>query len=502
MSCASSASCARRRAARVAKSSPPCSPCTPPRPRSTARPGCTRWWRTSLPKRPARARAAATPSSSRAPSPATNAAWRWRQAPARASCRICTPISSPLQPAPSSPQIWIAPALITWSASRSTGSSLSPAPARSPCSSRSRPGSCGKSPRRPRRCWRPVPSSRWGATSTPAASGSRASRSCSPRAASSAGSLPRRRSGPARRERRARCASRTAVRSARACAPTWCSSRRATQPTCPITPGWSTRSSSCRPAACCTISAARPRAAGRSVEALAVVHRVDLFLVLLGGRLALHLHGGSQLPCLLGEVPLEDGEALDGLVGRQGLVELVDDFLHLGLDCRMPRHFRVRGRRAKFFLLGCHAGGLFCFRLHHRHQHRDVLALVADHDHLADQLAHGLERVLDRLRSDVLAARGLDQVLFAIGDLQVSVGIDLADVAGVEPAVLVDHFRRRLGLAEIAAHDVAPSLEDLSVGGDLHFHTGKGPADGAELVLPRQIHAGEGDGLGQPIALE
>ena len=54
----------------------------------------------------------------------------------------------------------------------------------------------------------------------------------------------------------------------------------------------------------------------------------------------------------------------------------------------------------------------------------------------------GLERALHLLRRHVLAARGLDQVLLAVGDPQVAMIIELTDVAGGEPA-LVGAARRR-----------------------------------------------------------
>ena len=45
-----------------------------------------------------------------------------------------------------------------------------------------------------------------------------------------------------------------------------------------------------------------------------------------------------------------------------------------------------------------------------------------------------LELVLDRLRRDQLAARGLEQLLLAVGDVEKSIGVEVGDVAGAEPA--------------------------------------------------------------------
>ena len=63
------------------------------------------------------------------------------------------------------------------------------------------------------------------------------------------------------------------------------------------------------------------------------------------------------------------------------------------------------------------------------------LALVAQQRRFAHQQV-GLQRVLDRLRSDELAARSLDQVLLAVGDGEKTLLIESADVAGLEPAIL------------------------------------------------------------------
>ena len=75
------------------------------------------------------------------------------------------------------------------------------------------------------------------------------------------------------------------------------------------------------------------------------------------------------------------------------------------------------------------------------HQRDAVRPLVAVDHHLAEQRRPRLEGVLQRLRRDLLAARGHDQVLLAIGDAQEAV-LELADVAGVEPAVGLDATRR------------------------------------------------------------
>ena len=67
-------------------------------------------------------------------------------------------------------------------------------------------------------------------------------------------------------------------------------------------------------------------------------------------------------------------------------------------------------------------------------QRGDERLLVADHQALADQPVRA-HPVLQHRRRDVLAAGGDDQLLLAAGDPHEAVVVDLADVAGVEPAV-------------------------------------------------------------------
>ena len=74
----------------------------------------------------------------------------------------------------------------------------------------------------------------------------------------------------------------------------------------------------------------------------------------------------------------------------------------------------------------------------------------ADHGGV-EHLGVGDEAVLDLDAVDVLAAAD-DHVLLAVGDEEVAVGVDLADVAGVEPAV-ADRLGGRLGLAPVAGHE-------------------------------------------------
>ena len=126
--------------------------------------------------------------------------------------------------------------------------------------------------------------------------------------------------------------------------------------------------------------------------------------------------------------------------------------------------------------------------------------LVADHDALADQRV-GAQPVLQDGGGDVLAARGDQQLLLAAGDLQEAVGVELADVAGVEEAVAVDGLLRGLLVVPVAAHDDAALDEHLAVVGDRHGHAGQRPPDGADPQRLLVVHRRGGGGLGEPVAL-
>jgi hypothetical protein len=66
-------------------------------------------------------------------------------------------------------------------------------------------------------------------------------------------------------------------------------------------------------------------------------------------------------------------------------------------------------------------------------QRSDVRSPVADDERLRDERMR-LERVLEVLRRDVLPARGDEDVLLAVGDREEAVLVEVADVAGAQPA--------------------------------------------------------------------
>ncbi len=141
-------------------------------------------------------------------------------------------------------------------------------------------------------------------------------------------------------------------------------------------------------------------------------------------------------------------------------------------------------------------------RRHRRNEdHGAEVAAIADHHDLFDELAR-LELVFDRLGRHVLAARGLDQVLLAIGDPEEAVVVELADVAGVEPAFRVDRGSGGLGQVVVPLHDLRAPDQDLPVLGDLDLRSGHGLPHGADTEVLEGVHVGHGARLGEPVALE
>ena len=93
----------------------------------------------------------------------------------------------------------------------------------------------------------------------------------------------------------------------------------------------------------------------------------------------------------------------------------------------------------------------------------DARAEVVIRDARDAGLAH--RRMLQQHRLDlgrvhVLAARD-DQVVASVEHLQAAVGVEAADVAGVQPAAL-ERARRRLGIVQVALHHGRSAHQDLA----------------------------------------
>ena len=99
------------------------------------------------------------------------------------------------------------------------------------------------------------------------------------------------------------------------------------------------------------------------------------------------------------------------------------------------------------------------------HDDRDqIRPAVAEHHRLGD-LRGQRQRAFDPQWRDHVAAGILDEVALPIGDVQIPVGIEMADIAGVQPAI-GQRARRSLRIVPVALHDIVAGDQDLAVLGD------------------------------------
>ena len=172
-----------------------------------------------------------------------------------------------------------------------------------------------------------------------------------------------------------------------------------------------------------------------------------------------------QLVVLGRELLLDQAEFLDRLDPREALIHLLDlrpdQVLHLARAAQRgevgERHVRILSILRNVVVVDHQQAG-------------QKLALVADHDRVGD-VGGELQLVLELRRRDVLAAGGDDDVLHAVGDLEIALVVDEADVAGMQPAVA-----QRLGgfvrLVVVAHEDVRAAQQDLALRRDLEFGAG------------------------------
>ena len=207
------------------------------------------------------------------------------------------------------------------------------------------------------------------------------------------------------------------------------------------------------------------------------VERVDVLLVLLGDDVALDLHAS-------GSARRVSWERSWGRISNFFTCSTRANFSLILSTCAWidgPHALvapRARpGRRAS----PSRCAELGALLRVERDQRDQVGPPVADHDALGDERVL-LDLGLEVRRGDVLAARGDDDVLLAAGDRQVAVVVELADVAGVQPAV-DERLPRRLLVLVVALEDVRAPDQDLAVVGDLDLAARERAADRAELEV-------------------
>src|SRR5205807_2453520 len=115
-------------------------------------------------------------------------------------------------------------------------------------------------------------------------------------------------------------------------------------------------------------------------------------------------------------------------------------------------------------------------------QRRRKSSFAADYDHLIDE-ARTLDKLLDRLRRDVLAAGSLEQFFFSVSDTQKSVRIETADISRLKPAIFGEHCACFFRLVPVAQHDVRPTSFDFTINCNAHLDVWNRFAGGADSVF-------------------
>ena len=166
-------------------------------------------------------------------------------------------------------------------------------------------------------------------------------------------------------------------------------------------------------------------------------------------------------------------------------------------------HHRLRGRASSMrsSRVGPVAGerGADVVPVRHDQGRQEIAALAADHRLIDARI--GQQQPLEIARHHFLAVGQHQQLLLAAGDLEKAVGVELAQVAGVQPAV-ADGLGRRRRVVPVALHDVRPARQHLAVGGDLHLDAGQRPAHRVELVRVLAVERDDRRAFGQPVALQ
>ena len=121
-------------------------------------------------------------------------------------------------------------------------------------------------------------------------------------------------------------------------------------------------------------------------------------------------------------------------------------------------------------------------------QRAQVFATVADHHRLPNDVCV-FDSGFDILWSDVLAASGDDNVLFATGDGQKPSGVPFPKIPRMKPAV-DERLPSGLFILKVARKDVGPLHQDLPILAPLHLHPGQNRPHGAITGPPRNVKGG------------
>ena len=119
----------------------------------------------------------------------------------------------------------------------------------------------------------------------------------------------------------------------------------------------------------------------------------------------------------------------------------------------------------------------------------DLFYLVGLHD-----------AALDGRRGDVLALGGLENVFDAARNVEVAVGVEAADVAGVQGSAAKE-FCGEFGLAVVALGVGGALQKDFVAFAKGHAGSGKGLADAADADFPAEVHRGDSQVFGHAVDL-
>src|SRR5712672_4520306 len=125
--------------------------------------------------------------------------------------------------------------------------------------------------------------------------------------------------------------------------------------------------------------------------------------------------------------------------------------------------------------------------------------LIADY-HRVGYVWAGFEGIFDGLRRYEFASRGLNEIFLAVGDEEIVVGVQVPDVAGVEPAFGVNRFAGCVLIFVVALHHAGALGENFAVVGDANQNVGNGAAGAAAAIL-RIVGSENGRSFGEAIAL-
>src|SRR5579859_747649 len=224
------------------------------------------------------------------------------------------------------------------------------------------------------------------------------------------------------------------------------------------------------------------------------VEFVDEVSVLLFDYTALEFHGEGETAAVEGEIVGEEGEALDGFVLGEVGGQARDFFLDQSVRGGIGGQLGV-GRKFQAVLgeLGGDSDRVG------NDEGDDKFALITD-NHGVQDIRAGFQGIFDGLRGDEFAGGGFEEILFAVGDEEVIVFVEIANVAGFKPAVVGKNFAGGFRRFEISLHDARTLGDNFAIVGDVQLNVGDWAA-GTPGAVMRMVAGEDGRGFRQAVAL-